>query len=70
MLPRNLNDSVMVMISLETCMMVLGDGAVPEIYNELFCYRCVELEVVIKAPSGCLVYLLSVSVFFVVTEPG
>lgn len=34
-------------------------------YNELLCCRCVEREVVIKAPSDCLGYLLIVSTFTV-----
>lgn len=42
------------------------EEAVSEIFNEFLCFRCVELEVVIKAPADCLGYLLKVSVFSVV----
>lgn len=45
--------------------MGFGEGAVPEIYYEFLCFRYVELEVVIKKPSGCLGYLLTVSVFVI-----
>ena len=62
MCQENLNESVMVMGSPETCTGFFGETAMPEIYDEFLCFRCVELEVVIKAPDD----LLKVSVFVVV----
>lgn len=50
-LPKNSDESMMVMGSPDMCMGFFLEGAVPEIYNEFLRFGCVMLEVVVKAPA-------------------